>query len=228
MLITWLWLAATAPAIGVDALGPDSYRLTTAVAGGTIDAAQALLRPTATRLCGARPATFGRYRFSAEAAGFRVDQELSCGGPAAAGDAPQRAVLAASYAYFAAKDSGRHAAAYAMLSESMRRLAPFAQWRARAADFARAAGAARGRRVHELTWYDHPPDAPAPGVYVAADFSAEFERLDFVCGYLVWLLQPDGGFRLVREEENFVDAATAARVTAIDRAPLRAQMGCKD
>ncbi len=44
----------------------------------------------------------------------------------------------------------------------------------------------------------------------------------------MWQLQPDGSFRLTREEQNLLDKATAANLASIDRQPLRAQMGCKD
>jgi hypothetical protein len=95
-------------------------------------------------------------------------------------------------------------------------------------DFNRKAGPVRARRVTEISWYNNPPDAPAPGIYVAADYSADFEKLDFMCGYLMWLLQPDGSFRLVREEQNLLARETGKKVASLDRAPLRAQMGCKD
>jgi hypothetical protein len=172
---------------------------------------------------------------------LKVEQELFCGTvsktvDAAALRAPgwqpsetdQQAVLSATYAYFAARDRGRYPEAWAMLSESMKRISPIAEWKRGAADFNAAAGAVRGRRVTEITWYNNPPNAPQPGVYVAADFSSEFDRLEFVCGYLMWLLQPDGSFRLAREEQNLLDKATASKLASIDRQPLRAQMGCKD
>jgi hypothetical protein len=107
-------------------------------------------------------------------------------------------------------------------------MSPIAQWQRGAADFNAAAGAVRARRVVEITWYNNPPDAARPGIYAAADFSGEFDRLEFVCGYLMWQVQPDGSFRLTREEQNLLDKATASKLASIDRQPLRAQMGCKD
>ena len=136
-------------------------------------------------------------------------------------------MLAATYAYFAAKDSGRYSSAWQSLSERMKAMSPAAPWQSKAADFNRNAGPVRARRVTELTWYNNPPEAPEPGLYVAADYSADFERLEFVCGYVMWRLQSDGSSRLVREEQNMLDKETAKKVPSLDRAPLKAQMGCK-
>ena len=106
-------------------------------------------------------------------------------------------------------------------------LAP--EWSRAAAEFNAQAGSPRGRRVVEITWYKDPEDAPEPGLYVAADFSADFEKLEFVCGYLMWQVQPDGRFRLVREEQNMAPRRASGRAIAqIDRDPLRTRMGCKD
>jgi hypothetical protein len=137
-------------------------------------------------------------------------------------------VLAATYAYFAAKDSGSYERAWGMLTGGMKQISPAEKWRSEATGFNARAGQVRSRRVTELTWYNNPPGAPQPGLYVAADFSADFEQLDFLCGYVMWLLKPDGSFALAREEQNMLDRATAKNLASIDRKPLRAQMGCKD
>ena len=210
--------------------------------------------PTARQLCGARPVSFRTFLFAKtqtqtgdrsgaakSSVGLKVEQELFCGTirravDAAALRAPgwqpseadQRAVLAATYAYFAARDRGRYPEAWSMLSESLKQISPIAKWQRDAANFNAAAGAVRARRVTEITWYNNPPDASRPGVYVAADYSGEFEQLEFVCGYVTWQVQPDGSFRLSREEQNLLDKATAKNLASIDRQPLRVQMGCKD
>lgn len=234
-MIMFLAAAAAAPQISSEPIDANRFRLSIGGGIGGVEAAQAALLPTARRLCGARPAAFGTFKVAQT-----VEQEVLCGsgrariGPAAAGspswqpsDLDQQAVLAATYAYFAAKDSGRYAAAWKSLTERMKALSPAASWQARAADFNRNAGAVRARRVTELTWYNNPSDAPEPGLYVAADYSADFERLEFLCGYVMWLLQSDGSLRLVREEQNMLDKETAKKVPSLDRAPLKRQMGCK-
>ena len=253
MSILALILAAQA-AHQIQSEPVDEHRFRLSISGriDSVEAAQAALMPTARQLCGMRPVSFGTFRFVQTATsdrpggvvspvGLKVEQELFCGTPKPTLDAAalpppgwqpsqvdQQAVLAASYAYFAARDRGQYAEAWSMLSDSMKQISPIAQWQRGAADFNAAAGAVRARRVTEITWYNNPPDAPRPGVYVAADYSGEFERLEFVCGYVMWQVQPDGSFRLTREEQNLLDKATASKLASIDRQPLRAQMGCKD
>ncbi len=253
MSILALILAAQA-AHQVESEPVDEHRFRLSITGriDSVESAQAALMPTVRQLCGARPVSFGTFRFAEtqtgdrpgaamSSAGIKVEQELVCGTvrqtvDAAALRAPgwqpseadQQAVLAATYAYFAARDRGRYPEAWSMLSESMKQISPIAEWQRNAADFNAAAGTVRARRVTEITWYNNPPDAPRPGVYVAADYSGEFERLEFVCGYVMWQVQPDGSLRLTREEQNLLDKTTAANLASIDRQPLRAQMGCKD
>ena len=239
--------------IASEAIDPERFRLSMTGSIASVTEAQSALRPTARRLCDSRPVSFGTFRLSqaetVKAAGTAkpaaersLEQEVFCGTPnnngmkAAAAlpadwqpsDIDQRAVLAATYAFFAAKDAGRYSEAWSMLSPQMQKISPAAQWRGEAGNFNRRAGPVRARRVTEITWYKNPPDAPQPGLYVAADYSADFEQLDFVCGYVMWRLQPDGSFVLTREEQNIFDKARAKNLASIDRAPLRAQMGCKD
>jgi hypothetical protein len=252
VIILALMLAAqAAPEIASERIAQDHFRVSIASASiATIEGAQAALLPTARRLCGKLPPSFGTFRFSqteALAGGAKkpvslsLEQELFCGkmkptlGAAASvpadwqpSPADQRAVLAATYAYFAAKDRGRYASAWAMLSKSMKEMSPAPEWQQSAAGFNERAGPVRSRRVTEITWYNNPPGAPQPGLYVAADYSAEFEKLDFMCGYVMWRLQPDGSLSVTREEQNLLDKATAKNLASIDRQPLRTQMGCND
>lgn len=199
---------------------------------------QARLIPAARLACQQSRAILGRYRIE----GGNLEQELLCadqiGGPDLAratqdpewspSPADQRALLAATYDYFSAKDAGRYAYAYALLSDRLKSSAPSAEWQAAAREFNDAAGRALGRRVVEISWYANPADAPEPGLYVAADYSAEFEKLEFVCGYVMWKLLPDGRFALMREEQNLARKRGAKPMAEIDREPLRARLGCKD
>lgn len=247
-------LLAVQAAHQIESEPVDENRFRLSISGriDSVEAAQAALVPRARQLCGMRPVSFGTFRFVQTAStdrldptkppvGRKVEQELFCGPTSRTMDAAalqahgwqpseadQQAVLAATYAYFAARDRARYPDAWSMLSDSMKQISPISEWQRGAADFNNAAGAVQARRVTEITWYNNPPDAPRPGVYVAADYSGEFERLEFVCGYVMWQVQPDGSFRLTREEQNLLDKATAGKVASIDRQPLRAQMGCKD
>jgi hypothetical protein len=115
-----------------------------------------------------------------------------------------------------------------MLSPGMKEISTATEWQRSAASFNSQAGAVRSRRITEITWYNNPPEAPEPGLYVATDYSADFEKLDFMCGYVMLKLQADGSFAVTREEQNLLDRATAKNLASIDRQPLRVQMGCKD
>jgi hypothetical protein len=234
---------AAAPTAHSEPLGPGHFRLSLSGRLAGVEGAQAALLPEARRLCRGEPVRFGTFRFSKaeKPAEQSFEQELFCGTgrPSVAGaplpppdwkpsPADQQAVLAATYGYFAAKDRGRYSEAWGLLSDRMKATSPAAEWQESAAAFNARAGAVRGRRVTEITWYNNPPDAPQPGLYVAADYSADFEKLDFACGYVMWRLEPGGSFRVTREEQNTLGKEAATKLASIDRAPLRAQMGCKD
>ncbi len=244
-MITLLLAAAPLPVIAVQPLDGGSFLLSMpGTAASTTAAAQARIGPTAASTCKARRPLLGRYRFVIAEGKSAFEQELICIErghrpsllSAAAGRqalepsrADQQLVLAASYSYFAAKDRGRYAEAHAALSDRMKSRFPLAEWTRSAGDFNAKAGPVRGRRVVEITWYKDPEGAPEPGLYVAADFSADFEKVEFVCGYLMWQVRRDGSFRLVREEQNMAPKRASGRAIAqIDRDPLRAGMGCKD
>jgi hypothetical protein len=151
--------------------------------------------------------------------------------PQEAGDAiqpepMQEAVLAASYAYFKAKDAGDYTAAYRQLDADMQSYVTPDLFRTQAKQFADGAGAPAGRRVVKLTWYRDPAEAKRPGLYVAADYTGQFANLYMICGYLMWRQQPDGSFRIVREEQNFVDKETAHLMPPERLDPLPRQLGC--
>jgi hypothetical protein len=250
-ILALLLVAQAPPQITSEPLGEHRHTLQISPAPATVEAAQAALIPTARKLCGTSAVSFGTFRYArpdykatepatSAPAALTLDQELFCGNTAkieaAAVAAPgwqpspsdQQAVLAATYTYFAAKDRAHYADAWAMLSKTMKGASPIPAWRRVAEAFNSRSGPVRARRVSEITWYNNPPEAAQPGLYVAADFSAEFEKLDFVCGYVMWMVQPDGSLLLTREEQNLFDRARAKSLASIDREPLRAQMGCKD
>ena len=251
-------VAAAAPQLSVERIGESSFRLSSpASSTATIMELQRQLLAAARLACQNKQPVFARYRISPDepeptAAGrsaaapmssnMTLEQELLCldaasrPTPAAAAPDPdwaptpadQQALLAATYRYFAAKDAARYPEAHGFLSDRMQASIPLEPWTQSAREFNQAAGRALGRRVVEISWYNHPSDAPEPGIYVAADFSAEFEKLEFVCGYLMWRLLPDGSFRLVREEQNLARKRGLRPMAAIDRDPMRARLGCKD
>lgn len=151
--------------------------------------------------------------------------------PPATGDAipdlkTQRAVTDATYAYFADKDAGRYAAAYRRFAASVRAYLTPQLYASESAGFNAAAGRGGERRIVTLTWERDPPDAPTPGLYVAADFVSRFPNLRLHCGYLMWRREPDGAFRIVREEQSFLDEHAARAMTSDRLATLPQRFGC--
>lgn len=63
-------------------------------------------------------------------------------------------------------------------------------------------------------------------MFVAVDYSSQFEKLALHCGYLVWQEQPDGSFLQIREEANVIDNATMAKLKPEQLDALRAQFRC--
>ena len=119
--------------------------------------------------------------------------------------ADERRVLDLTSRYFAARDSGRYRDAWNLLTHSMQEMESLAEYQARQIDFKARAGGSPRRKPVGLTWYDNPPNAPAGGIFAAVDFVGESGKLELLCGYLMWLRQPDGSWRLTREEEGSLD-----------------------
>jgi hypothetical protein len=126
--------------------------------------------------------------------------------------AQARRLVQVATGYFADQDGGRFEAAYALFSLDQKRLMPYETWQARGAAFHAKAGALQSRTIRKITWYRNPPDAP-PGVYVATDFSDQFENTALHCGFVSWHQRMDGSFEIVHEEDNLIDKATAARMS---------------
>ena len=255
MILALLLLLApsppTTPSITSERTGENQFSLTVEAVGiSSVEQGQELLRPTARNLCGDLAPTFTTFRWAAtdriittgspaKPGSLRLEQDLVCGEPpqsaveAAAvigpdwqpADGDREKVIAASYAYFSAKDEGRYAPAYDFLSEGLRQMSPFNGWESDARSFREKAGPVTARRVVGVSWYANPAGA-RPGLYAAADFTADFAKVQ-VCGYAVWLLRQDGSWRLVREEQNILDHDTARSASPEQLARIRGEMGCK-
>jgi hypothetical protein len=252
----WLLLFSTAPSLSLAdeprvhsrQLAAGRFELTVQLAASIPpDQAQALLQPQAQALCRDAAVRLGRYRFES-AAPLGVDsatvaqtfiQELTCGGEAdparASAPAPrmpptaadERRVRDLTQAYLAAKDGNDFDRARAMLAEESREMMRADNWFEPRVAFNKAAGAPARRDVVRVTWYDDPAGAP-PGRYVAADYRADYDHAGFYCGYVMWNLQPDGSYRVLREEEAQVAPTDAARIPSTDLVAVRQQLGCRD
>ena len=129
-------------------------------------------------------------------------------------------------AYFAGLDAGGDArASYAMLSEYLRS-ETFAAWRQERDEDRAEMGGVTERRVWRTTVYVDPPEAPTPGIYVAADYQAAYERALFECGYLMWRERSDGSFHVIRRESGHLPKDHAADMTNAQISAVREKMRC--
>lgn len=106
----------------------------------------------------------------------------------------------------------------------------FAEGQTQAArtQFNAAAGQPSHRDVVRVTWYDDPAGAPQPGRYAAADYRGDYPNTSFYCGYVLWHLQADGRFRIIREEEAQMLDEIAKAFSPEQLAAARAQLQCRD
>jgi hypothetical protein len=113
-----------------------------------------------------------------------------------------------------------------MFDNGMKEATHFDSWVLNARSQSTKAGHVFERRVLTITWYKDPPSAPEPGIYVAADFSGQFENDPIYCGYLAWHRGADGIYRIIREEQNFIYKATIAKMSPDDVKALAAKFRC--
>ncbi len=109
-------------------------------------------------------------------------------------------------------DRKEYDAAHAMFSDEMRAMAPLREWRTFMREEPRNWGKLEQREQTNVTWYNNPPDAPRPGLYVAVDYVSRYANLAQHTQFLVWYRERDGlPFALTRNETNAVDKASAAK-----------------
>jgi hypothetical protein len=251
-ILAALLLAATPPPpeMRSEKLGEGRYRIILTAPGLTLAEGQRKAAEEATRLCRGPPVTLGHYRWNSHEriAGparapttvtLTLEQDAVCAQapppppvPQPTGwqptDSDMAAVLDLTARYFAARDAGRYDEAWSLFTPGMQDISPLPKWQVGAAEFNRLAGGGIRRRPVAITWYDNPPNAQQAGIFAAVDFVGEAAKLEAVCGYLVWLRQPDGGWRLMREEEGRLERRLARGVKPEERARLRSAMGCRD
>lgn len=238
--------AAEAPRIATEKLGADRWRLTATVPGLTDPAqAQALLNDEARRLCASKEARFGRYRFESkqelEKSGtlssgvLTFVQDLDCGGAGAtdsalsAGAAAERSeagIVGLTERFLAALSEGEPRIAYDLATAGMHGGMTPREWAERASADRAKVGKVTARKVAKVTWYDNPPQAPEPGLYAAADYVVEAEKLHFECGYVVWHLGSDDRWRAVRHERGVLGKADVSDVSPKKLAEYRNMLRC--
>ncbi len=246
--------AAAEPArVTIEKSSNSSFTLTMQTKDAASDAPrlQRELEATAIRICDGQPHFFGRHTFESnrQVTGKRAAtatvsltfrQEVSCGAEIKTADTPvfppvfdaqkgdDRSIVTATNAYFSARDSGRYAEVFAMLTAGMRDGQTQPTWSDRLAAFNANAGRAVAHRVIRVTWYDSPGGA-APGLYAAADFDSDYQKLAVHCGYVIWFKEPGSdGFGLMREEQGFLTKEQASKMSAADKAQMRSALQCRD
>lgn len=140
-------------------------------------------------------------------------------------DAQRERVIQAVRTYLAAKDERRFSDAYALFTPAQKAVVPFGKWEADMKAAYSTAGAAQGRTLKRVTWYNNPPNAP-PGIFAAVDFSSQFTELALHCGFVALQLQMDGSFGIAREEENSIPKREMAKLSPEALQKIRSQFGC--
>jgi hypothetical protein len=136
------------------------------------------------------------------------------------------AIVEQSKTYLKDKQAGRLDRAYALIAPSMRSYLTPELFRDGAAKFSADAGKPGEYDFTRFTWYRDPPDAPEPGLYAAVDFTGHYGDLALMCGYLMWHKLRDGSFKLVREEQNYIDKTGAQQMVPERRQKLPELFGC--
>lgn len=234
----------------VDRFSADQFRIRITFPGlVTPDQAQQMLTEVGASLCNGQAPMWGHYKFKTEEpasggtaaqASTQFEQELTCangiasekpGTPAPktpASEADRRDVEARTLDYLAKKDQGDFAAADAMFEDGVMTPDSIAERREARGSFNSAAGLPEARSVVGVTFYDDPADAPRLGRYAAVDFRARYNSRAFYCGYVVWLRQADGGYRLISEDEALATDAVVRAGTEEQLASLKRQPGCRE
>lgn len=250
-ILTALLLAATppAPAISSEKIGDKQYRIVLTAPGLTLEQGQIRASEEAARLCGGHPVTLGHYSWrsdekldsnarSRDIIALTLEQEADCAAPPPPvvprptgwqpGPADMKAVMDFTARYFEARDRGRFQDAWNLLTPSMQEMSPLPQWQAAHKDFNDRAGGRLRREPLKLTWYDNPANAPVAGIFAAVDFVGKADKLQIICGYLMWLRQPDGSWRLTREEEGSIEDRPGITTGPEQLAQAKAAMGCQE
>nr|WP_283812754.1 DUF4019 domain-containing protein [Bradyrhizobium tropiciagri] len=115
--------------------------------------------------------------------------------------------------YFSALDQQQYERTYAMMAEANRNSLPLSQFIQKNREFRERSGTLVRRNILKVTWTKDPAAAPFRGVYAAIDVATQFVNIDRHCGYVVLYQRPSGGdFEVMRQESNFIDNATAAKI----------------
>ncbi len=125
-----------------------------------------------------------------------------------------------SYLYFQAKSNRDFHTAFNTFAKATASGMDYRKWKAGQDKFYASAGAELDRTFYRMTWYQNPPDAALPGIFVAVDYSARFSKISIQCGTLMWHRLSDGGFELIREQDKSIDKTAQKNI--------KTESGCKE
>lgn len=101
-----------------------------------------------------------------------------------------------------------------------------AKWKHEKQSFQLTAGEPLQISIVKVTVYDNPPEAPEPGLYVAADFSNVYKNIPIHCGYLMWFRSNGGSFSITREETGHVTAEQLKSIPTAQVPEIRRMLRC--
>lgn len=225
----------TEPPVEVEKLADGGFRMTYAHPDLKTEVeAQKLLVPTAIELCAGQDIRFGQGTFDAKTAPPVLVQILHCG-PAPGAPTPavftptaedEKAVSALSEQFLEIRRKGDATAAKAMFDPKSA-YADMAAWTRDTGAFNAISGPETKRALTRMSWFENPPSAPSPGVYAAVDYMREFQNVKTACGFIVWRRQPDGGWRIDREQLRYLTPAQEAALSHSALPEARAELGCR-
>lgn len=124
--------------------------------------------------------------------------------------------------YLSAIDQGQYERAYAMMAEVYRNSLSLVRFIQLNREFRERSGTLMQRNILKITWTKDPASGPFRGVYAAIDIATQFENVDRHCGFVILYQRASGGdFEIMRQESNFIDNATAAK---LEREKTRADL----
>ncbi len=214
-------------------------------------AARAHVAQAATQICKGLAPTLGKYRYeSQEALGagvlarkpdtYQFIQEVTCLANSERSPVPQVATLSTpeearraeaevkklTEEYFRALNKKDFDAAYSQTNPAAI-ASDKATWVRDKKAFQALAGELTSHSVVKITVYDNPPEAPEPGLYIAADFQNSYKNVPYECGYLMWFrANRDTPFRVTRSEIGTVTSENLRSIPEVQRAEVLRKLRC--
>jgi hypothetical protein len=101
-----------------------------------------------------------------------------------------------------------------------------ARWKSNKLSFQAMTGAPLEISITKITVYDNPAGAPAPGLYIAADYSNVYRDVPIHCGYLMWFRPVGGEFRITREETGHVTSEQLRSIPSAQLPEVKRRLRC--